>query len=395
MRILLVQDSDWLERGPHQQHHLMDRLSLRGHDVRVIDYEITWGRKPRREWYSRRKVFSGVSRVLKGSGVRVIRPGILKFPLLDYFSIVFTHGVEVRRQILEFKPDVVIGMGILNTFIAMWFAKQHKIPFMCYLIDAWHTLIPFKGLRFLGKTLESYTLRRCDVICVINEELKRYAINMGAQSDKVHVVRAGIDTERFNPNVNGNAMRQKIGISNADVVLFFMGWLYRFSGLREVALELAKLKDECPNFRLLIVGEGDLYHELQQIKKDYGLKQVILVGRQPYEIIPEYIAASDVCLLPAYNNEVMRNIVPIKMYEYMACGKPVIATRLPGIMKEFGNNGVIYVDKPTEVLMKAIKLYNGNKAIKKWGAGARNFVEKYSWEKITDDFEHILKSFIA
>jgi len=391
MRILLVQDSDWLDRGPHQQHHLMDRLSLRGCDVRVIDYEITWRRKPRREWYSRRKVFSGVSRVLKSPGVRVIRPGILKFPLLDYFSIVFTHGVEVRRQIAEFKPDVVIGMGILNTFIAMWFAKQHKIPFMCYLIDAWHTLIPFKGLRFWGKTLESYTLRRCDVICVINEELKRYAINMGAQSDKVHVVRAGIDTERFNPNVNGNAVRQKIGISNADVVLFFMGWLYRFSGLREVALELAKLKDDCPNFRFLIVGEGDLYHGLQQIKKDYGLKQVILVGRQPYEIIPEYIAASDVCLLPAYNNEVMRNIVPIKIYEYMACGKPVISTSLPGIMKEFGyDHGVTYVDQPAEVLKKAIELCNDDGSIREQGARARRFVEKYSWDKITDEFQDIL-----
>lgn len=392
MRILLVQDSDWLERGPHQQHHLMDRLSLRGYDVRVIDYEITWGRKPRREWYSRRKVFSGVSRVLKGSGVRVIRPGILKFPLLDYFSIVFTHGVEVRRQIVEFKPDVIIGMGILNTFIAMRFAKQHKIPFICYLIDAWHTLIPFKRLRFLGKILESYTLKRCDVICVINEELKRYAIEMGAKPEKVQVVRAGVDTQRFNPNLDGYVMREKLGISKGDVVLFFMGWLYPFSGLKEVAVELATVRDEHPNFRLLIVGEGDLYHELQLIKKDYDLEQLVLTGLQPYEKIPEFIAASNVCLLPAHNNEVMRNIVPIKMYEYMACGKPVIATRLPGIMKEFGHNkGVIYVDKPTDVLKKVVELHNDDGATRKWGTTARKFVEKYSWDKITDEFENILR----
>lgn len=55
------------------------------------------------------------------------------------------------------------------------------------------------------------------------------------------------------------------------------------------------------------------------------------------------------------NNDVMRNIVPIKMYEYMACGKPVIVTKLPGIMKEFGhNNGVVYVNQPLEVLKKVV-----------------------------------------
>ena len=206
------------------------------------------------------------------------------------------------------------------------------------------------------------------------------------------MVRAGVDVERFNPDVDGCVMREKLGIGKDDVVLFFMGWLYPFSGLKEVSVELAKVKDEHPNIKLLIVGDGDLYHELQRFRKDYGLKQLILAGRQPYETIPEYIAASDICLLPAYNNEVMRNIVPIKMYEYMACGKPVIATRLPGIMKEFGEgNGVVYVDKSAGVLKKTIELCD-NDAVKKWGARARDFVKRYNWDKITDEFENILKA---
>ena len=377
----------------HQQHHLMERLSLRGHQVRAIDFEITWSRKPRRELYSTRKVFHSVSKAHKGSSVTVIRPGMLKFPLLDYVSILFTHSAEIGRQIVEFKPDVIIGLGILNTFMAMLMAKRLKIPFVYYLIDALHTLIPFRQLRFLGEVLESDTLRRCDVVCVINEELKRYAIEMGAQPRKVHVIKAGIDTERFNPDVDGCVMREKLGIGKDDVVLFFMGWLYPFSGLREVAIELAKVKDEYPNFKILIVGEGDLYHELQQIKKDYDLQQLILAGWRPYEKIPEYIAASDVCLLPAHNNDVMRNIVPIKMYEYIACGKPVIATRLPGIMREFGhNNGVIYVDQPTEVLEKVIELINDDGDVREYGGRARKFVEKHSWDRITDEFENILKT---
>jgi len=60
---------------------------------------------------------------------------------------------------------------------------------------------------------------------------------------------------------------------------------------------------------------------------------------------------------PAHNNEMMHDIVPIKLYEYMGCGKPVITTRLPGVMREFGeDHGIIYVDKAEDALKKAIEL---------------------------------------
>ena len=82
------------------------------------------------------------------------------------------------------------------------------------------------------------------------------------------------------------------------------------------------------------------------------------------------------------------------MYEYMAMGKPVIVTKLPGIMKEFENkNGVLYVDKPEEALKKAIELIK-NGGIKEEGMKARKFVEKQDWNKITDEFERVLEEVI-
>jgi glycosyltransferase involved in cell wall biosynthesis len=82
------------------------------------------------------------------------------------------------------------------------------------------------------------------------------------------------------------------------------------------------------------------------------------------------------------------------MYEYMAMGKPVIVTRLPGVMKEFGEgHGVIYVDKTENALRKAVELIE-NGSIKEEGSKARGFVEKYNWEDITDEFEGILEEVI-
>jgi len=394
MKILLVQESDWLKKGPHQQHQLADRLSLRGHQIRAIDYEILWGVQGKKGLYSRRQVFDNIAKSCDGARVTVIRPGIVKVPWLNYASLLLTHRKEIERQIREFSPDVIIGFSILNSYLAAKAARRNAILFIYYWIDVLHRLIPFKPFQPIARILESKTLKQADRILVINDKLKEYVIKIGAPVERTQVLRAGIDIEQFNPQENGSAIKKRYGLKKDDLVLFFMGWLYNFSGLKEVVLQVAKTTDD--RLKLLIVGEGDAYDELQQIRQKYNLQQrLILTGKRPYQEIPALIAASDVCLLPAYPNEkIMQDIVPIKMYEYMAMAKPVVSTRLPGVMKEFGeDNGVVYVSQPEDVIKKAIELIQGD-SLKKLGAKARRFAERYSWDSITDEFEKILEEVI-
>jgi glycosyltransferase involved in cell wall biosynthesis len=394
VKILLVQDTDWLLRGPHQQHHLTERLSLKGHEVRVIDYELLWRTQGKKELRSKRQVFDNLSRFYDGAKVMLIRPGIIKIPWLDYVSSIFFYRKEIHHQIKDFCPDVIIGFGILNTYLAMRAAKKNNIPFVYYWIDVLHRLIPFEPFHPIAKSLESKTLRQADKVLVINEKLKDYVKELGASPERTQMLRAGIDIERFDPVSKGDTIRQHYGLIKEDIVLFFMGWLYQFSGLKEVASQLARIDNL--HLKLLIVGEGDAYEALQQIRDKHNLKdRIILTGKKPYQEIPEFIAASDVCLLPAYPDEkIMWDIVPIKIYEYMAMKKPVIATRLPGVMREFGeDNGVVYVDKPEDAVTKAMELIQSGK-IEELGQKARGFVEKYSWQSITDEFEKILKKAI-
>lgn len=392
MKTLLIQETDWLKRNPAQQHHLADNLSLRGHKVRVIDYELLWRGQRKKKLFSRRQVFPGVSKTCTGASVTLIRPGIIKIPCLDYISLIFSHKREIKRQISEFAPDVIIGFGILNAYLAMKSSGRNNIPFVYYWIDVLHSLIPFKSFQSIAKLVEEKTLKQADRVLVINERLRTFVIKMGANPKRTRVVRGGVDLAQFG-EASHNKVRIQHGIEKDDIVLFFMGWLYNFSGLREVALELAKAKDS--NLKLLIVGEGDAFNELQKIREKYNLQnRVILTGKKPYQEIPSFLAASDICLLPAYNNEVMRHIVPIKLYEYMAMGKPVISTKLPGVVKEFAyDNGVVYVNRPEEVVKKASELI-ANENLNELGAKARRFVEKYSWDKITDEFENILEDVI-
>ncbi len=129
--------------------------------------------------------------------------------------------------------------------------------------------------------------------------------------------------------------------------------------------------------------------------KERGAEDCIkMVGFRPYGEMPKFLAAADICLLPAHAIETMRNIVPIKMYEYLAAGKPVIATKLPGLLREFGEgHGVVYIQDPMDVIRTATDLARSG-ALPQLGAAGREFVSHNDWKTITDSFETELKRLI-
>jgi glycosyltransferase involved in cell wall biosynthesis len=172
-----------------------------------------------------------------------------------------------------------------------------------------------------------------------------------------------------------------------------MGFMYDFSGLKEVAQSL--LEAPATNIKLMVVGDGDLYAPLlKMVTHGNAGDKIILTGKVPFDEVPNYLAAADICLLPAYRNEIMMNIVPIKMYEYLAMGKPVIATSLPGIMKEFGvDSGILYIDKSEDVLQKTIELTP--EELRTHGVKARRAVENKDWSAIADEFERTLHDVIS
>jgi glycosyltransferase involved in cell wall biosynthesis len=390
-------------------------MSLRGHEIIVIDYDIDWRKKsikttkkepaktatkestkkpikekPNKKIFDKRAVFDNVHKIFSEAKIKVIRPFSLKIPVLEYLSLWLCHKKEIKRQIREFQPDVILGFGIINTYIASKLAKKNNIPFVYYWIDVLHTLIPSKTFQSFGRYLEKTAIKNSSQVITINEKLSDYVLQLGAEKEKISIIGAGIDLDKYNPEIDGSNIRETYGIKKNDNVLFFMGWLYHFSGLKEVAIELAKSNDK--STKLLIVGDGDALEDLQQIKKNYDTyDQIILTGKQPFEKIPEFIASSDVCLLPAYpDEEAMQDIVPIKMYEYLAMEKPVITTHLPGIMKEFGgDSGVVYVDESVDSLVKSKELIDDD-ITTQFGKKGRTKTERYDWTKITDDFEMTL-----
>ncbi len=295
---------------------------------------------------SERKVATDLHKIYEDARITYILPSFLKVSFLDYVSYLFTSRIEIKKYIEEYNPDVIIGFtSVLSNYWGMKFAYKNDIPFIYYWTDVIHTLIPFKPFQIIGKIIEKKIIKKSAKVIAINEVLKDYLISFGSEGTKTQVIPTGVNFNRFNiSKINSQEIRERYGVLKNDFVLFFMGWLYEFSGLVEVIMELIKVSDLHPNLKLMMVGEGDQFYSLNEIIDRHGIHdRVIMTGKRPYDKIPQLVSAADICLLPSYNNQIMRYIVIIKLYEYLAMHKPVITTKLPGVIKEFGeNNRVVF-----------------------------------------------------
>ncbi len=392
-KLLIIQETDWILRGPHQNHHLIGRLDQSKYDIRIVDFPIIWDKEKRREFPFIKKFHNlrVKSKVKPSNFLHIYRPPFINFPYLNFLSI-FLQRLVIKRQIKKFHPEIVICFGsLLNVNYVYRKCKKNNIPFIYFLLEKYYTMLPNKFLRKFSKGLEHKAIKRSDINIVLNCAFKEYVDCICDDGIKNITVPGGIDLHRYSPDIEAIDVKKKYRIKEDDIVMFFMGWIYSFSGIMEVAQKVAESSDN--RLKLMIVGEGGLYNELRKFVKKNNLEnRIILTGWIPFEKVPEYISIADICLLPAYNNEVMRDIVPIKMYEYLGMGKPVVSTRLPGIMKEFGeDNGVFYVENPEQTLELATDLLE---KAKNEGRKGRKFAEKYDWKEIKKKFEIVLNNLL-
>ncbi|OLC19692.1 MAG: hypothetical protein AUH33_05245 [Chloroflexi bacterium 13_1_40CM_68_21] len=399
MRILATQETDWISRNPIIHHRLLEWLSTHGSEVRVIDYDIDWAKKagPIRQG---REEFPGIHKYYADARIRLVRPAMLRLPLIARLSWLFGNWRELRAIFRDATPDVVIAYGISNALLTLGFCRARRRSFVYHVMDALHTHADSAPVRLVARTIEALTMRHADRVVVVSKGLGRYAVAMGAPADRVDVVPIGVRKIPADPELGARA-RTLLGVGEEDVMLIFVGWQYPFSGLRELVQDFARRGAEVPWLRLVIVGSGELYGELQRIRSASGLeRQVIMTGQRPVDEVGGLIEGADFGLLPAYRNETMEHLVPTKVVEYMEHGKPVVATRLPGLEAEFGAlPGILYIDRPEETIdrIKALGANGASAAIRRaarqLGETSRAAIQQGDdWDTVTLNFQSILRS---
>lgn len=209
---------------------------------------------------------------------------------------------------------------------------------------------------------------------------------------RIFEIHNGVDIDKFNPNVNGDIIKERHGIASKKIILF-VGALdtpHFFKGVDFLLESFSKIVDD--NVRLVIVGDGDLKSHYINIAKQKGLEdRTIFAGRVSNEDLPEYYAACDLVVLPSIT---MGEAFGMVLIEAMATGKPVISSNMPGIRTviEDNKNGFLVEPKNVDALSSKIQFLLDNDSLcKNFGInGRRKVEEKYSWNIIGKKLDEVL-----
>jgi glycosyltransferase involved in cell wall biosynthesis len=181
---------------------------------------------------------------------------------------------------------------------------------------------------------DTWLFRDCEAMVVSRQQLRDTARSGRASPAQFHVVPNGVDVALFAPGDRG-AARQSLGLGDGTV-LATVGRLDHEKGFDVALRALARLAGDEPALRLLVVGDGEERASLERLARRLDVAdRVDFVGAQPQELVATYLVASDSFLFPTRRDEAGPLVLP----QAMACGLPVVASRIGGITEVLQPDG--------------------------------------------------------
>ncbi len=244
-----------------------------------------------------------------------------------------------------------------------------------------------KGLhsKFIGisfKVLERYLPVLASSVSCASAYLKNLTHRFGVRKEYIFDSPVGADLERFRPGLKGDQVREKYNIKG-DLVLY-IGQLH---GAQYVDLFIKAANvvlHKRPDVRFMIVGEGFLEHKLKELTYDLGIgDKIIFAGAVSHDEIPYYIASANICVAPFKDTEVTRCKSPLKIVEYLASGKAIVASNVGEVRRMVGGIGILVEPDNYHALAEGIsKLLKERDLVDNLGRFARKRAEnKYNWSE--------------
>ncbi len=289
-------------------------------------------------------VFGGYRSILRRqleehNGVNVVRVWTYIAPnagtlrrVINYLSYMFS---AIWASLWVKRPDVVVATSpqFFCGWAGVWASRLRRRPFVLEIRDIWPESIEAVGairfrpvLQFL-EWLERRMYRVADHIVAVGNGYRDHIISKVPVAERVSVITNGVDLDQFAPeNIHGvDAVRREWKLQNR-FVCSYIGTIGMAHGL-EVVLDAAERMREAgrEDIVFLLVGDGAERQRLQEEAQHRGLSErVLFAGRQPREVMPTVLAASDVCLVHLRGTELFGSVIPSKIFETMAMGRPII-----------------------------------------------------------------------
>jgi len=319
--------------------------------------------------------FAAVPRRETRHGIDVLHPRYLLVPKFGMTVAPFLMAAALRpvlRRIIRdgydfdildahyFYPD-----GVAAVMLGRHFGKP-------VVITARGTDINLIPRYYFARRRIQWAARHAAVLITVCQALKDALVQLGANSDKITVLRNGVDLELFKPPPDRKALRKELGITGKT--LLSVGNLISTKGHDLVIRALTEL----PGVRLMIAGQGPEEANLKRLAASLKVAgQVAFLGSIEHAALPQYYGASDALVLAS-----AREGWPNVLLESLACGTPVITTRA-GASTEIVNQpetGLVLEERSVSSLIRGISMLL---ACYPERALVRKHAERFSWDETT------------
>jgi len=286
--------------------------------------------------------------------------------------------------------DLILEKGWrLSGFLSAAF-RLRGVPGVLVENDVRRWSEPVGDFRTVGKYilhssaqfLAGFYSRRVPMIIAETDELKTMLVRQrGVSPDKIAVVGLGVNHTLFYPKDQA-AARTSLGISLAATVLLYVGGMDKYHDLGPIIEALTRVS--LPALELHLVGDGENQTQYEERARRAQIP-VQFHGHVPHSMVPEYIAAADLCIAPYRTNAFRNHLVTfstLKIPEYMACGRPVVSVPSGNIQKliEDQVSGFLF---PNDVYswVSFFAAPPSREQLHGMGRAAAQAVQPLSWEK--------------
>jgi len=285
-----------------------------------------------------------------------VMPGAI-YELME-FSYSFVAYAKLAKAIRKHKPDVIYERYNLFLLAGIWAKKTFKLPMLLEVnAPLYEERSKYNGisLKTFAHWAEAYAWRNASGVLPVTQVLANKVIAENVLPEHITVVPNGIDLDKFGDVPDLEMAKQKLGFSDR-LVLGFTGFVRDWHGLDKVVDIVAHTNDR--KRQLLIVGDGPARASIEQRAKELGVEdQVTITGIVGRDKVAEYVSAFDVALQP----DVVDYASPLKMFEYLALGRAIVApdkANIREILVHEQNALLFDVSKPAAFFTELERLCN-------------------------------------
>ncbi len=294
---------------------------------------------------------------------------------------------------------LVICPPSLTIFLPLLLARQQGINLILHFQDFQLDVARKLGILPHGLSvsmldrLDRFFLDQANMNTAISEGMLARLRDKGIPAHRLKLLPNWADLETIRPGSDNNDLRKELGF-NSEVIVLYAGSMGEKQGL-EVILESARLTERRTDIRYIIAGEGGTKARLMASAKNQSLENVLFLPLQPEERFPQFLAVGDIHLV-VQKAEASDLLMPSKLTNILAAGRPFVTTALPGTelakVAEESQAGLLVPPEDSGALAQAIiKLADGRGLRQKMGKKARQYAENHlSRDVILSRFEDAL-----